>query len=506
MFNDDDKDKSFEGQEESEYHFSDDEASYEVEPEPEPTKPVIAPEEGPKTSFLNKLTQSKRMLISGAVFILLIFVVYKMVTPTVTPTPSTDITLATVPKPMPQTAPVSPAPTQQAAAPAQAETPPRTNELATTAPLQTPGAPEAQPTVTPPAQPALLSSTAAPTTTTPQTMTTQNLPSAAPGQGQTKPIEQATTLPAPGGSAIQPTVPSKLEATQTAAQTVAGTQGVTPPSQVTMPAAPGLPQAGSAMMQATGNAMTQATNAIAQSAEIGKANLPSAGVTPAGPSMTTKATPTTSPLVPGIAEQRRAAEQAAAMASIPAVIPVQSPIPTTVATSTIQEPTLPKSPSALAEAGTLQTPLSEKAQTDLITLQTQSEKLMNQLQADYSRKLNEYASQNRALQDQMQNLNARVAGMESQLTQLLQVLMRPHEAAREQKVPVAEVEQRVTYNVQAIIPGRAWLKSQSGETVTVAEGDVVRDLGRITKIDPYDGVVEINTGNKVVALSYGNGG
>jgi intracellular multiplication protein IcmG len=129
---------------------------------------------------------------------------------------------------------------------------------------------------------------------------------------------------------------------------------------------------------------------------------------------------------------------------------------------------------------------------------------MSQLQADYSRQINEYASQNRALQDQMQSLNARVAGMESQLAQLLQALMHPAQAAP--KEHETTVEQRITFNVQAIIPGRAWLKSASGETVTVAEGDVVRDLGRITKIDPYDGVVEINTGNKVVALSYGNGG
>jgi hypothetical protein len=34
---------------------------------------------------------------------------------------------------------------------------------------------------------------------------------------------------------------------------------------------------------------------------------------------------------------------------------------------------------------------------------------------------------------------------------------------------------------------------------------MVRGLGRVTKIDPYDGVVEINTGNKIISLSYGNG-
>ena len=65
---------------------------------------------------------------------------------------------------------------------------------------------------------------------------------------------------------------------------------------------------------------------------------------------------------------------------------------------------------------------------------------------------------------------------------------------------------RIIYSVQAIIPGRAWLKSEAGDTVTVAEGDMLKGLGRITKIDPYDGVVEIDTGNKIISLSYGTNG
>ncbi len=65
------------------------------------------------------------------------------------------------------------------------------------------------------------------------------------------------------------------------------------------------------------------------------------------------------------------------------------------------------------------------------------------------------------------------------------------------------VEPKIAFTVQAIIPGRAWLKSDSGDTVTVAEGDALKGIGRITKIDPYDGIVQIDTGRKVVTLSYG---
>ena len=59
--------------------------------------------------------------------------------------------------------------------------------------------------------------------------------------------------------------------------------------------------------------------------------------------------------------------------------------------------------------------------------------------------------------------------------------------------------------MQAIIPGRAWLRTENGETITVAEGDMLKSLGRVTKIDPYDGTILIDTGVKVLTLTYGNG-
>jgi hypothetical protein len=140
---------------------------------------------------------------------------------------------------------------------------------------------------------------------------------------------------------------------------------------------------------------------------------------------------------------------------------------------------------------------------------------MSQMQADYTQKLNDFSVQNKAMQEQLQTLNSRVAGMESQLNQLVQAVTRGGqgqptsslENGREnnRQLPSIGPEIKVAFSVQAIIPGRAWLRSDNGETVTVAEGDTIKGLGRVTKIDPYDGVVEVNTGNKVVSLSYGNG-
>jgi hypothetical protein len=182
---------------------------------------------------------------------------------------------------------------------------------------------------------------------------------------------------------------------------------------------------------------------------------------------------------------------------MPPVIPVQSPTPNDQQMTSMQ-----------AQSG---------LDASSATLAVENEKLAAQLQSDVVKKMNDYQSQNKNLLDQVEVLNSRIAGMETQMTQLVQTLSHQNQAQQGAVAnmntslntgsaqPPQAAEPRVAFNVQAIIPGRAWLRSDGGETVTVAEGDVVKELGRVTKIDPYDGVVEINTGTRVVSLSYGNG-
>jgi hypothetical protein len=171
---------------------------------------------------------------------------------------------------------------------------------------------------------------------------------------------------------------------------------------------------------------------------------------------------------------------------LPAVIPVQSTVPSYNTTQL-----------GPVEAGTA-------------SLSAESDRLMNELQNQYAQQFNNLSTQSKVLQDQVQTLSARVATMETQLNQLVQALTQRNQANTPSAMPAAPVEHhasepKIGYSVQAIIPGRAWLKSDNGETVTVAEGDVIRDVGRVTKIDPYDGVVEINVNGRTASLSYGNG-
>lgn len=54
------------------------------------------------------------------------------------------------------------------------------------------------------------------------------------------------------------------------------------------------------------------------------------------------------------------------------------------------------------------------------------------------------------------------------------------------------------YYVQAIIPGRAWLKNSNGQIITVAPGDAVPGYGTVSTIDSQSGVVTTSTGTKIV--------
>ncbi len=56
------------------------------------------------------------------------------------------------------------------------------------------------------------------------------------------------------------------------------------------------------------------------------------------------------------------------------------------------------------------------------------------------------------------------------------------------------------YFVTAIIPGRAWLQSSNGQTVTVVAGDTLPGYGTITEIDPQKGIVQTSVG---ITLQYG---
>ncbi|MCE3237705.1 MAG: hypothetical protein K0R24_686 [Gammaproteobacteria bacterium] len=178
--------------------------------------------------------------------------------------------------------------------------------------------------------------------------------------------------------------------------------------------------------------------------------------------------------------------------------------------STVAATTLPVSSGASANEMNVQT----KNVLDRLTLlEQQNAAMMNLLQTEYAQKISDTETLENTTRGKIEEVTKRVNRMEAnlnQITDLLKGMSKSQSSNGMENVSTYPSEARSTepttiYAVQAIIPGRAWLKSESGDTVTVAEGDYLKNYGRVSKIDPYDGIVAIDTGKKVITLSYGMG-
>ncbi len=71
--------------------------------------------------------------------------------------------------------------------------------------------------------------------------------------------------------------------------------------------------------------------------------------------------------------------------------------------------------------------------------------------------------------------------------------------AGDEEIPQSTVQQKtmksaIVYNVQAVVPGRAWLMSEAGKSLTVAVGDSLPGLGVVVDIDSLNGVVLTSAG------------
>lgn len=268
------------------------------------------------------------------------------------------------------------------------------------------------------------------------------------------------------------------------------------------------------LMPASNNPSTQFTQTTAPTTHKNIASAP-----PAPTPTTTPPTVTQNTSQPGVNQvPNQPATQTPQVAGT--TIPVNQPNPLAApspqeqvaAITATQQPYGSPLPNAQGGAiTTISTSTTTTATPDKVTmLEQENARLMNMLQSDNAQKIAEQQTQNSALQSKIQDLNNRIAMLESNLvkmTQMLQTASRPSPLPAPPCMAPCAVPKalgpRIAYTVQAIIPGRAWLKSDVGDTITVAEGDVLRCVGRITKIDPYDGVVQIDTGNRILTLSYG---
>lgn len=142
--------------------------------------------------------------------------------------------------------------------------------------------------------------------------------------------------------------------------------------------------------------------------------------------------------------------------------------------------------------------INSQIESKIDELANANQQILSELQNNYLKKMAALSQENKVLQEQMQTLSNRLVSLEGKLNKSM---------VKNQEVKMATTSvDKSNYEIQAIIPGRAWLRSANGETLTVTEGDVVRGLGKVKRIDPYEGAVEIVTPDKTITLSYNSDG
>ncbi len=103
------------------------------------------------------------------------------------------------------------------------------------------------------------------------------------------------------------------------------------------------------------------------------------------------------------------------------------------------------------------------------------------------------------LNAQIANLNQVIGTLSNQMAKQSEVISVLIAKAQPKKVkPVVRyVPQRVKYNIQAVIPGRAWLIGTNGSTITVREGTKVAGYGIVKLIDSMQGRVLTSSGQVI---------
>jgi intracellular multiplication protein IcmG len=104
------------------------------------------------------------------------------------------------------------------------------------------------------------------------------------------------------------------------------------------------------------------------------------------------------------------------------------------------------------------------------------------------------------LNNQLANINQVINNLSNQMakqSEEMAMLM-----ARTQPKPVVKhmirvPREQLIYNVQAVIPGRAWLIGQNGSTLTVREGTKIAGYGIVKLIDPLQGRVVTSSGQVI---------
>lgn len=132
--------------------------------------------------------------------------------------------------------------------------------------------------------------------------------------------------------------------------------------------------------------------------------------------------------------------------------------------------------------------------------------------AGFDQKLNLLAQQTESNKQQFSTLNEKIGEIQTNLndvsktidtlTQAVQALaketlQRTPAAVKQQKGAEKAIKFKVSYHIKAIVPGRVWLESSRGETLSLKVGDPLNGYGKVVAISPNQGLVVTSTGKMI---------
>src|SRR5262249_21743286 len=120
---------------------------------------------------------------------------------------------------------------------------------------------------------------------------------------------------------------------------------------------------------------------------------------------------------------------------------------------------------------------------------------LNQLQSQVSQ-LTSALSQSRSQQQQLSQSVMLLATQVQQLTAQVRVLSQPKPVKVAAPAPVVKKPEApaITFQLRAVVPGRAWIVASDGQSQSVAVGDHVQQYGVVQSIDADAGVVITTSG------------
>ncbi|MBA2651243.1 MAG: type IV secretion protein IcmG [Tatlockia sp.] len=103
------------------------------------------------------------------------------------------------------------------------------------------------------------------------------------------------------------------------------------------------------------------------------------------------------------------------------------------------------------------------------------------------------------LSEKIASMNQVITSLATKLDQQCSEIAMLVERSKPKPRPVIVIKAppRLTYYIQAIIPGRAWLIASNGSTITVREGTRIAGYGVVKLIDPIQGRVLISSGRVI---------